>query len=116
VSEYLLLLSPSRESPDTLSAEQLGGQTRQLAAWVGWLSYEGVFRRGGPVRTELVLPEESVIPDDWVSGGARDDVGSFLLFEADDVEAAMAIASSCPVSNMGRVRLLALDAGVSSAG
>jgi hypothetical protein len=106
VSEYLILLSSTRESPDALSAEQLGGQTRQLAAWVGWLSHEGVFHRGGPV--ELVL-------DDWPSGGGRDDVGSFLLFEASDVEAAMAIARSCPVSNMGVVRLLALDAGASSA-
>jgi len=107
MSEYLLLLSAWGAPTDAPSAEQLGGETRKLTDWVTWLAEEGHYRRGGQARTELVVTAEP--------GDSGSDVGSFLLFEAGDVEAAMAIARSCPVSSVGTVRLLALDAGAGRA-
>ena len=92
------------------SASELGRRTGLLAAWVSDLRASGIVLEGGSIdgqalRIRSVDGRMSVLD---VPPGS-DHVRSWLLIDALDVEAAVAIARSCPETTHGEVRVLPVD-------
>lgn len=93
------------------SAGDLGERTRRQANWVAELLDAGVLSQGGRidggsvrVRTGDGRPAVIDVPADAV-GSLR----SWLLVEAADLGAAVALAQSCPEAAHGAVRVLPID-------
>jgi len=93
------------------SAGELGRRTGRQTAWVTELRAAGVLAEGGrieggSVRVRSAPGRRAVIdvPPD-VIGSVR----SWLLVEAADLSAAVALAESCPEAAYGDVRVLAVD-------
>jgi len=109
VASFVLLLSGDASEA---SAGELGRRTERQAAWVTELRAAGCLADGGriagrSVRVRVARGRSAVIdvPPD-VIGSVR----SWLLVEADDLPAAVALAESCPEAVYGDVRVLAVDA------
>jgi hypothetical protein len=106
--EFVLLLGGDDGS--AASAAELGERTGRLAAWVSELRDSGVVREGGRIeepalRVRTVDGQISVID---IPRGAEP-VRSWLLIDAASLEAAIAVARTCPETAHGDVRVLAVD-------
>ena len=93
------------------SAAELGGRTGRLAGWLTELRDRGILREGGhidgpAVRVRSADGRPAVIDIPADAGG---DVRSWLLIEADGIDAAVGLARSCPEAAHGDVRVLAVD-------
>lgn len=93
------------------SAAELGARTARQAAWVGRLREQGRLTDGGriegsSVRIRLADGGRAVIdvPPDAIGA-----VRSWLLVEVADLNAAVALAETCPEAAYGDVRVLAID-------
>jgi hypothetical protein len=109
--EFLLLLVG--DGGASASAGELGNRTGRLAGWVATQRAAGVIRQGGHiegpavrVRTADCRPAVVDIPSD-----AAGEVRSWLLIDAKDLDAALAVARSCPEAAHGYVRVLPVDPG-----
>jgi len=110
VAKFVLLLS----GDDALaaSASELGERTARQAEWVSGLRAGGMLRDGGRidsgavrVRTGRGVPAVIDVPVD-----AEGAVRSWLLVDADDLDAAVTLAQTCPEAAHGAVRVLHVDA------
>jgi hypothetical protein len=108
MASFVLLLSGD---PRDASAGELGRRTDRQAAWVAGLRAAGVLADGGRIEGRSVRvrapwgrPAVIDVPAD-VIGSVR----SWLLVEAGDLAAAVALAESCPEAVFGDVRVLAVD-------
>jgi hypothetical protein len=106
--EFVLLLGGDDGS--AASAAELGERTGRLAAWVSELRNSGIVREGGRIeepalRVRTVDGRISVL--DIPTG--TEPVRSWLLIDTTSLEAAVAIARTCPETAHGEVRVLAVD-------
>lgn len=107
--DYVLLLVGDDASD--ASAVELGGRTGRLADWIGQLRRAGVIRLGGRIDGPAVRVRSSdgrpALVD--VPVDAAGTVRSWLLIDTPDLEAALAVARSCPEAAHGDVRVLPVD-------
>jgi hypothetical protein len=96
--EFLLLVSPATRSG--ASAELLGSQTGRAAAWVARRRAEGVVVAGGHLDGETVV---------GAVDGEPSAIEAYLVVEARDMAAALAIADDCPWRPPGTVRVFPVD-------
>jgi hypothetical protein len=106
--EFVLLLGG--DDGTGASAAELGARTGRLAAWVSQLRDSGVVREGGRIdgpalRVRSVEGRVGVL--DVPAGTAA--VRSWLLIDAGSLEAAVAVARTCPETAHGEVRVLPID-------
>ena len=106
--EFVLLLGG--DDGMAASAAELGARTGRLAAWVTELRDSGVVREGGRIdgpalRVRSIEGRISVL--DMPAGAAT--VRSWLLIDAGSLEAAVAVARTCPEASHGDVRVLPID-------
>ena len=94
------------------SAAELGRRTGRLAAWVHDLRHAGTLKEGGAitgpvlrVRTSQGRPALVDVPADADSAA----VHSWLLLSVADMDAAVAVARSCPEAEFSDVRVLPVD-------
>ena len=107
--DYVLLLVGD-DAADA-SAMEIGGRTGRFADWIVQLRGSGVLRLGGRIEGPAVRVRSSdgrpAVVD--VPVDAAGTVRSWLLIDTPDLEAALAVARSCPEAAHGDVRVLPLD-------
>ena len=110
MAQFVFLVSG--DDARAASAAELGERTARQAEWVSGLRSTGVLRDGGRidvgairVRTGGGVPAVIDVPVD-----ALGPVRSWLLVDADDLDAALTLAESCPEAAHGAVRVLPVDA------
>jgi hypothetical protein len=110
MAEFVLLVLG--DDAVAASASEPGGRTARQAEWVSGLQAAGMLRDGGRIdsgavraRTGRGVPAVIDVPVD-PDGAVR----SWLLVDADDLEAAVTLAQSCPEAAHGAVRGLRVDA------
>lgn len=106
---FVLLLSAPTE--DDVSAPGVGRRAGLLVRWVDDLRRDGMFVDGGAVEAGAVAVRSAggglstvAVPADAI---AR--VRSWLLIDAADTEAALAVARACPEAAHGDVPVLPVD-------
>jgi hypothetical protein len=106
--EFVLVLEG--DDGHDASAAELGGRTGRLSAWLDRLRAEGVVRTGGHVDGPVlrVRTRDGRMAAVDVATADRS-VRSWLLIEARSLDAALAVARSCPEVEHGDVRVLAVD-------
>jgi hypothetical protein len=80
--------APNRPLPDALANLDEAGRTARITAWNGWFETMGasVVDRGQPVADARTLG----------NCGADTRIGGYSIVEAEDFEAAVALAKGCP--------------------
>lgn len=105
---FVLLLSAPAD--DDVSASGVGRRAALLVRWVADLRRRGVLVDGGAVEAGAVAVRSSAggltVVDVPAEAIAR--VRSWLLVDADDAEAALAIARDCPEAAHAEVPVLAV--------
>ncbi len=106
--EFVLLLGG--DDGTAASAAERGGRTGRLAAWVSQLRDNGVVREGGRIdgpalRVRSVDGNVSVLD----MPPAASPVRSWLLIDAVSLDAAVAVARTCPETAHGEIRVLPID-------
>jgi hypothetical protein len=91
---FLLLLSSERTSQAQLGAGEMGRRVQAFREWIAAGRRSGVLRAGALVERRLRGQAGAAGP------------GSFFVFEADDLEVALALVAGCPGANPGMVELL----------
>ena len=109
MASFVLLLSGGVS--DGASPSELGGRTARQAEWVAGLREGGAFCDGGRIDNGAVRvrapggrPAVIDVPAD-VLGAVR----SWLLVDTADMEAAVALARTCPEAAFGEIRVLPVD-------
>jgi hypothetical protein len=110
VPRFLLLLSPEHRAGGELSAAELGLRTLRFVAWLESLRHRGALRDGGRLepRSDRVRCERDGTRAMSVEAGAA--VGLYFVVEAEDRDAALALAAQCPGAEPGAIDVYRIDA------
>jgi hypothetical protein len=101
-SEYLLLFR-GEEWDKGLTPEELQPLMDKMIAWFEGLKESGVVKGGRPLAREgktVFGPGKRMVADGPFAE-SKEAVGGYLAVEVDDMEAALAIAKSCPTLDRG---------------
>jgi hypothetical protein len=106
--EFVLLLGG--DDGTAASAAELGGRTGRLAAWVAGLRDSGVVREGGRIDGPALRVRSVDGPVGVLDmPPAASPVRSWLLIDAASLDAAVALARTCPEAAYGEVQVLPVD-------
>jgi hypothetical protein len=110
VARFLLLLSPEHRAGGELCAAELGLRTLRFVAWLESLRRQGAFCDGGRLepRSDRVRCERDGTR--VMAGEAGAAVGLYFVLEADDRDAALALAAQCPGAEPGAIDVYRIDA------
>lgn len=84
-----------------LSPEELQQRMNEVMAWFEGLKQRGIVKGGQPLGAERKLVSKGRAVSDGPFAESKEAVGGYLLVEAPDMEAALAIAKSNPTLEYG---------------
>ena len=100
--EYMLFFRGA-DWDQALSTEELQAAMEKIEAWFGKLNQQGKIKGAQPLGNErkLVFGDQGRIVADGPFAESKEAIGGYLLVEADDLEAALAIAKASPSLEYG---------------
>ena len=86
------------DARDNQTPEQMQEHMQKWGAWMGQMAQEGKLVRGEPLQKEgnVWTGVDKVLTDGPYAEG-KEIVGGYLLIKENDLEAATALAESCPI-------------------
>ena len=107
MKEFLYIFRGGGSGKTEQTPEEMQNHMQKWGTWMGQLAESGKLVRGEPLQTEgkVWTGVDKVLTDGPYAEG-KEIVGGYILIKEDDLDAATAIANSCPIlENDGTVEV-----------
>jgi len=101
--QYMFLVRGSSCDGGAPSPEQMQVQMREVYAWIESLSNQGIMTSAQPLTPEgrMVSGKNGSLVSDGIAAESKEAVGGFFIVHAATMDAAVAIARTCPAVDHG---------------
>jgi hypothetical protein len=108
---FVLLLSPARPELAAFSPDQIGTLTRRFVEWVAARTVDGVIVSGARLEEKSIILSRGAGATTVAERDRRtgDLPAGYFVIEAEDLNAALALAADCPGADPGTIEVYQID-------